>query len=145
DSLLVVIRIIEQTPDTQLPPGTTPGTIFTYSASLIDPITGNLLGSEQQFMSMNLAYDSKEMQAELQGTTFNMNQNGGLRDPDPAPAPAAPAIADVYKIEPNRTSGGALQVEGTYRLINGQLDGTPFEQELSHYPNNFGKFTLPVP
>ena len=75
------------------------GTIWTYGATLIDPATGNPIGSEQQFNSLNLAADIKEMQAEAPGMQFNMNQNGMLKDPDPDPGQAAPAIADIYKIE----------------------------------------------
>src|SRR5262249_23344129 len=123
DSLLVVIRVIA---------ATSSGTIWTYGAMLIDPATGNSIGSEQQFNSLNLAADIKEMQAEALGMQFNMNQNGMLKDPDPDPGQAAPAIADIYKIELVRNPlNGVLQVEGTYRVLNGQLDGLTFDQEMA--------------
>jgi hypothetical protein len=145
DALLVVIRVIGQTPDNQLLAGQQPGTVWTYGASLLDPLSGRLLGSEQQFNSVNLAADVKEMQAEALGMVFNMNQSGGLRDPDPDPNATAPVIADIFKIELVRTSGGVLQAEGTFRVLNGQLDGTTFDQENGAHPDHFGKFVLRVP
>jgi hypothetical protein len=145
DSLMVIIRVIGQTPDAQLPPGAVPGTIFTYAASVLDPLTGQILGSEQQFMAMNLAADVKEMQAESLGMVFNSNQNGMLRDPDPDPNLQAPAIADIFKLELGRDASGALQAEGTYRIINGQLDGTTFDQEYGSHPDHFRKFVVRIP
>src|SRR5262249_33978984 len=116
ESLLVAIRVIGQTPDSRLPPGTQSGTIWDYGALLIDPITGSQVGTGQQFSSLNLVADIKEQQAEANGTQFNMNQNGMLRDPDPDPNQAAPVIADIYKIELVRNpANGALQAEGTFR------------------------------
>jgi len=136
DSLLVVIGVIATTSS---------GTIWTYGATLIDPITGNPIGSEQQFNSLNLAADIKELQAEAMGMQFNMNQNGMLKDPDPDPSQAAPAIADIYKIELVRNPQNAvLQVEGTYRVLNGQPDGLTFDQEMAAHPDHFQKFILPV-
>jgi hypothetical protein len=146
ESLLVAIRVIGQTPDSRLPPGTQSGTIWDYGALLIDPVTGSQVGTEQQFSSLTLVADIKEQQAEANGTQFNMNQNGMLRDPDPDPNQAAPMIADIYKIELVRNpASGALQAEGTFRVLNGQLDGTTFEQESAAHPDHFGKFVLRVP
>jgi hypothetical protein len=36
------------------------------------------------------------------------------------------------------------QVEGTYRVLNGQPDGLTFDQETAAHPDHFQKFTLPV-
>jgi hypothetical protein len=145
----VVIRVIGQTPDNQLLAGQQSGTVWTYGAALLDTLSGRPLRSEQQFNAINLAADVKEMQAEAPGMVFNMNQSGGLRDADPDPDPdpdaKAPVIADIFKIELVRTSSGVLQGEDTFRVVNGQLDGTTFDQENGAHPDHFGKFVLRVP
>jgi hypothetical protein len=146
DSTLVVIRIIEQTPDSQLPPGAQPGTIFTYGASLVDAVSGASLGSEQIFHSINLLADIKEMDAHARGMQFNVNQDQDFSDPDPDPNQVAPAIADIYKVELMRDPRSeTLFVDGTYRVLNGPLDGQSFEQELAARPDRFGKFHLTIP
>ena len=144
DSLLLVTRVIGQTPANQLPPGTQLGTIWSYGASLFDALTATAIGGEQTFASLNLLADVKEMDAEARNMHFNMNQDTSFSDPDPDPNAPAAAIADIYKVELLRDATGALRVEGTYRILNGTLDGTSFEQELGGHPNNFGKFVLPV-
>jgi hypothetical protein len=221
DSLLVIIRTIGQTPQDMLPPGTLLGTIYTYGVSVIDPITGAVIGTERQFESLTLNADIKEIFAERQGGRFNMSQSASLFDTDPdtgAPgggaggaaggggaggggaggaagggaggdaggggggtgvggvacgggaggdagggaggggaggaagggaggggACPASAIADIYKVELARDPrAGSLQVEGTFRILNGQVDGTDFDQELGAHPDHFGKFVLPV-
>jgi hypothetical protein len=153
DSLLLVVRLIEQTPDNQLPsnlpPGTQPGEIWTYGASLYDAVTAAAIGSEQVFKSRHLGTDVLDQSARRMGGVFNTKFQDfpdpnvapyqppadSNQPPDQPPAdsnqppdqppeqPGPPCIgvlADIYKVELLRDHNTReLRVEGTYRLVNG--------------------------